>query len=264
MATGANIREDYDISESRSGSIRVSRLVLTGWGAAPSASAGLKAWSDQGRMWGVFTASTNDFSLRRRGPGIYAGTDEICSGTVTNGKVTLAADNTSGISGTCDVDNGTPGTNPTDDSTFDVVISYCDENDLKTYFTQVTSLLDSNGKWEGQLARFERLLIDAKRILNNWIIRDMRGRMEGHLDTYGRWPLANIVEPANLLDAQALIACHIAEMNRGPIDPSRVGASQYMKDAERAYKAAPIVFDWERDLVPDERNYSGSIRIYRT
>lgn len=266
MATGANIREDYSISEPRTGSARVSRLKLTGWGGTPSSTVGLKTWSDQGRMWGVISGT--DFSLRRRGPGVYVSGDEVCSGTISGGKVTLSADNTSGITGTCDVDNGTPGTNPTEDGTFDVIVGYdCDENDLRDMFTQANNLLVSNA-WEGStLTRFEPVLLKAKRILDDWLVRDMRGRMAGHEDAWGRWPLASIVEPGNLRDVQAAIACHLLEQNRSAIDPSyqvNAGrAAQLWKTANELFKSAQIAFDWERDLAPDVRNNAGNVRIYR-
>ena len=264
MATGANIDEEYSISDARSGSIRVSRLVLTGWGATPSASAGLKAWSDRGRVWGVFTyssANSGDFSLRRRGPGLYAATDEICSGTVADGKVTLTADNTSGITGTADVDDGTPGTNPQADATFDVILSYnCDENDIAVALDGASSFLDSNSKYQGQLTRFERLLLDSKRKVDQWLFKAYENRMR--YDAYGRPMLAHVVSQGALSRCQALMAAYQAQLSRiGLIEiPSSV--KQILTAAEAEFNDAHVAFDWERDLAADSQD-RGVNRVLR-
>ena len=264
MATGANISEDYSISDARTGSIRVSRLVLSGHGAAPSASAGLKAWSDHGRLWGVFTyasANSGNLSLLRRTAD--GGTDEVCSGTVANGKVELAADNTSGISGTADVDDGTPGTNPSADATFDVVVSYdCDEIDLFEELDAAESLLES-GTWQGAGTRFEKLLNKAKRKLDQWIIASHLPRIR--LDEYGRYLLAHLVNISDLTRCQALLAAHMATLGRaGFIDQAIDRAAFYLEAARDEFKTFTPVFDYERDGQPDNRALPGVIRLERS
>lgn len=260
MATFGNITEDYSISEARSGTIRVSRLVLTGWGAAPTSSVGVKTWSDQGRMWGVFTASTNDLSLRRRGPGMYVSGDEVCSGTVSAGKVTLAADNTSGISGTADIDAGVPGTNPTADALFDVIVSYADENDLIRAGRLATSLLNSGAYPSGASnTRFEVLLIDAKRKLDQWILARHSG--EVRYDDYGRPLLAHIVRPGDLARCQALIAIHMGYLGRGREFMQE--AEQFLALAREEFKSLTIQFDYDRDGVADYNVRGGVVKVYR-
>lgn len=262
MATGANISEDYSISDARSGAIRVSRLALTGWGAAPTSSAGIKAWSDGGRLWGVFTASTNDLSIRRRGPGVYAATDEVCNGVVSDGKVTLAADNTSGITGTADVDNGTPGTNPTEDSTFDIVVSYdCDEFNLFEELDAAESLLES-GTWQGAGTRFEKLLNKAKRKLDQWIVSSHLTRV--HTDEYGRYMLAHLVNLGDLTRCQALLAAYMATMGRaGFIDGAIDKSAFYLEQAQEEFRHFTPIFDYDRDLAPDDKGVPGVIRLER-
>lgn len=260
MATGANISEDYSISDARSGAIRVSRLALTGWGAAPTSSAGIKAWSDGGRMWGVFTASTNDFSLYRRST---AGSgDKVCSGTVSNGKVTLSAANTSGITGRADVDNGTPGTNPTEDSTFDVVASYdCDEINLFEELDAAESLLES-GTWQGAGTRFEKLLNKAKRKLDQWIISNHLTRVR--TDGYGRYMLAHLVNLGDLTRCQALLAAYMATLGRaGFVDQAIDRSAFYLEQAQEEFRHFTPIFDYDRDLTPDDKGVPGVIRLGR-
>lgn len=258
MTSMANISEAYSLSDCRSGRARVSRLVLTGWAATPTASAGLKAWSDDGRMWIVIAGT--DFSVRRRGPGVYAGTDEVCSGTISGGKVALAADNTSGITGSADVDNGTPGTNPDEDATLDVVVGYADENDLLRVERNAISLLNSGVYPSGGSAtRFEALLIDAKRKLDKWILAQAEGEIR--YDEWGRPLLAHIVRTGDFARCQALIAMHMATLGRGEEFADR--AVRYLELAREEFKGISIQFDYERDGKADQNLRSGMIKLYR-
>lgn len=256
MPTGAINSEDYSISDARTGSIRLSRLVLTGWGAAPTSSVGLFTWSDQGRMWGVYTASSADLSFYRRSTAGSA--DKVCSGTVSSGTVTLAQANSSGISGTADVDNGTPGTNPTEDSTFDVVVSYCDERELFTAHDAIESYLES-GSWQGEGTRFEALLIKAKRILDQWMVNQHNSLLV--IDKWQRYMLAHIVNQQDIARTQALVACHLAIMGRsGFIDGADLKAETYMNLARQAFKAFTPAIDYQRNMSRDYRvQYPGSI-----
>jgi hypothetical protein len=258
MATGAINGEIYSLSDARTGAILVSRLVLTGWGTAAST---LATWTDKGRLWGVFDSATNDFSLRRRPPGVYAGTDEVCSGTVSGGKVTLSADNSSGITGSADVDDGTPGTNPTEDSTFDVIVSYADENDLIVALDGASSFLDSNSKYQAQDVRFERLLKDAKRKLDSWLFKAYEHRLR--YDDYGRPLLAHISNVGDLARCHALIAAYMAQLSRaGQDEVFRTHALSLLKDAEREFEETHILFDYERDRSTDAQDL-GVNRVHR-
>lgn len=258
MTSIANISEAYSLSECRSGRARVSRLVLTGWAATPSASAGLKAWSDDGRVWIAITGT--DFSVRRRPPGLYVSTDEVCSGTISGGKVTLAADNTSGISGSADVDNGTPGTNPDEDATLDAVIGYADENDLARVDRLASSLLVS-GTYPGggSGTRFESLLLESKRKLDKWILAQAEGELR--YDEWGRPLLAHIVRTGDFARCQALIAMHIATLARGDEFSDR--ALAYLDLAREEFKNISIQFDYERDGIADQNLRSGMVKLYR-
>ena len=259
MATGANISEIHSISDARTGTIRVSRLALTGWAnAAPSASVGFKTWSDDGRMWAVYTSSTADLSFYRRST-VGSG-DKVCSGTVSSGKVTLSQANTSGFSGTADVDNGTPGTNPTADATFDVVVSYADENDLVRADRNVTSYLVSNlypGGASG--TRWESVLADAKRIVDADNLRMYEPRMR--YDTWGRPMLAHIVKVGDFAKAHAHRVLHICASNRGKVFYEE--AAFHDNEANKALARVGVDFDYERDLQPDNGESGNVAQLFR-
>lgn len=262
MATGANLGETYSISEPRTGSARVSRIVLTGHGAAPSAAAGLRTFSDDGRLWGRYTNSSTLLELFRR-PTMLSG-DRVAytSAVVSGGKATLVQDNSSGISGTCDIDNGTPGTNPTADSTFDLIVSYADEQDIFDELDAAESLLVA-GKWQGRGTRFEALLDKAKKELDAWIVHTFAPRLK--LDDWGRWRLANLVNQRDLARIHALIACHMAVTGRsGFADGALDKAAFYLDLARQSFKTFNPVFDYERDLTPNDRAVPGVITVRRS
>ena len=260
MTVGNVNSEVYSISDARTGAIRVSRLTLTGWGAAPTASAGLFTFSDQGRLWGVFTQSSGDLSLYRRSTA--DADDKVCSGTVSAGKVTLAAANTSGVTGTSDVDDGTPGTNPAADSTFDVVVSYADEKSLASVLNGAESLLTS-ATWQGEGSRFEKLLEESKRELDKWLVSSFSPRLK--LDTWGRYMLAHIVNHADLKRVHALLSASFAVLGRsGFIDQAEDKSAFYMQQAREAFKTFGPIIDYERDLSPDNRKTPGVVRFWRS
>lgn len=258
MASFANKAETFNISDCRTGRARVSRLALAGLFTSASQ---LATWTDAGRLWIDITGT--DFSVRRRGPGVYAGTDEVCSGTISGGKVTLAADNTSGITGTADVDNGTPGTNPDDDATLDVVVSYADENDLLRVDRNITSLLVSSVYPSGAASsRFEALLIESRQMLDRWI----QAKCEGELryDEWGRPLLAHLIQIGDLARCHALLAAHIAALGRGVLgEQAALAAQTYMDAARQEFKNLTLRFDYERDGSPDARIMGSTIKLYR-
>lgn len=262
MATGANTAELHCISAARTGRIRVSRLALTGWAnAVPSASAGFKSWSDDGRLWGVYTSSTGDFSLYRRPTA--GSSDKVCSGTVASGKVTLAQANSSGHSGSADVDNGTPGTNPDGDATFDVVVCYADENDLLKIDRNVDKLLAS-GVFPGGSAgtRFEALLAESKRMLDRWLLERLGNGLPA--DEWGRPLLANLVRTGDYARCHALLALHCATLGRGVLGAEAALLAQtYMDLARGEFKGLTLQIDAGRDTVADSNHLGWAARLIR-
>lgn len=261
MTTGANIRETVSISTARSGTMRLARINLTGWGdiAVPPA---LEQFSDHGRLWVQFDQATPDLRLYRRSTMLSG--DLVASGTPSAGLCTLTEDNSSGISGTLEVDNGTPGTLPTADATMDIIISYASEYDILSIQAQAEQLLDTTtSDWQGQGNRFERLLDEAKVKLDRWIIKEYNLKL--CRDDWGRWALAHIVNQFDLKRTQALIALHIATLNRAGVDPDRMDqANNFLALAKDEFRDISIEFDNERDLQPDATTRAGVVRIVRS
>jgi hypothetical protein len=194
---------------------------------------------------------------------VYAGTDEVCSGTISGGKVTLSADNASGITGSADVDNGTPGTNPDEDATLDVVLSYADENDLVRMDRNITSLLVSGVYPSGGAStRFEALLAEAKRMLDRWLLSRVAGNVR--YDEWGRALLGHLVNTGDFARCHALLALHIATLARGVMGADAAeAAARYLDLAEAEFKRLPLRFDYERDAVTDRIIAASHVRLVR-
>lgn len=217
---------DYPV-RTITGDAVIDRLVLTGWGTVTSSVTSLSTWTDNGRLWWSYVASTGVITFYRRNSTTIA-TDAVCSGTVgATGLVTLTASNTSGITGTAEVTDGdyTAGAlvAPTEDSTGDVIISYCDENDLIDAAIGVPNVLDSNSKWFGQLVRFEALLLRQRISFDNLVKNSLRG--VASTDARGDVVLCDIRNPRQL--AQAFATYCIAELmeNRQGVVPERMAAT---------------------------------------
>lgn len=260
MTTGAAISEVHSISDARTGVIRVSRLALTGWAnATPTSSVGFKAWSDEGRMWGVYTSSTSTLGLYRRSTA--GASDLVVSGTVTNGKAALNNDpNNSGISGTADVDNGTPGTNPEGDATFDVVVSYADETDLIRADRNANSHLAS-GLYPGGATgtRWESILAEAKMSIDADLLRMLEPRLK--YDTWGRPMLAHLVRIGDLARAHAHRVMQKASANRGRAFYEE--ADYHERQVKQELARLTVQFDYERDLAVDDQSNANVVRLFR-
>jgi len=263
MTTGANIRETVSISTPRTGSMRLARIALTGWGDAATPPT-LETFSDHGRLWVKYTTATATLEMFRRSTMLSGDRVAYTSTAAADGLAVLVEDNSSGISGTCEVDNGTPGTLPTADVTMDIIISYASEYDLRSIQAQVAQLLDSTtSDWQAQGNRFERLLNEAKIIVDRWIIKEQLGKL--CKDTWSRLALAHIVNQYDLRRTQALVALHIATLNRAGVDPDRMDqANNFLALAKNEFRDISLVFDNERDLSPDDATRAGVVRIVRS
>lgn len=260
MAVGANISEDYSISDARTGVVRVSRLRLTGWGDAPTASAGLLSFSDQGRLWFKYTLATTLLEVFRRST-MLAGDLVANDAAVADGKATLVEQSSSGLTGTLDIDNGTPGTNPAVDATLDAVVSYCDEKELATVLDGLDGYLKS-GKWNGEDVRFEALLKRAKRKVDKWIVENHDPRMR--VDTWGRVTTAHLVNQMDFARCQALVAASFAtEQRSGFVEGNQDTADRLLTKAADEFADINPVWDYERDLSPDNRTVPGLTTVRR-
>lgn len=261
MSSYANVSTDYSIGRPITGDMVLSDLALTGWGAVTANVPSLFTWTNRGRLWAVFTASTGDLSLYRH-PAAASG-DKVCGGTVTSGAVTLSAANTSGITGTAKVTNGTAGTNPEQDSTGTVVISYAHELDLAdAYGIGLDNELDGSSKYRGRDTRFEAVLKTAK--------RDIDAKLREYLapnlpSSTSRLPdLSAISDPRqdNLVRAHAMIGAAIICELRGPLDPAFYNMGKDLR--RRAYEvlqSRKVMLDSDADSVIDAKPSISSAEV---
>lgn len=250
------ISEGYAI-RTISGDGAMRRLTLSGWGATATA---LATYTDRGRLWWKFTApGTLEFFKH---PSLAAG-HLVAHATITAGvSNAFTPDNSSGFSGACELDNGTAGTNPAEDSTGDVIVSYASENDLKLAMRGSPNYLDANSKFEGQDVRFEALLRESKIELDELIA----GRLATRLgrDSYGRRALASIADPRQIARIHALYTVYMMERYRVGNKSERREAAEFWKsEALTLLSGTEIALDDEADDEIDSENNVGSIRLER-
>jgi hypothetical protein len=259
VTTGAIKFEDYSILV-RSGDVVIKDLALTGWGAYASDTPALRTWADSGRMWGRITAA-DEFELFR--DDALGSSDRVCNGTISGGAVTLAQDNTSGISGSVNIPSHTSG----DIHLFDVVVSYADESDLLTVYPQVDKELDDNNKFEGQASRFEWLFRDVKRTMLDPFIW-ARIKDEVGTDKLGRPRLGYLSDPRQLSRVHALLCAarlverRISTLGQGQFETIE-GAKNLRKQAIEEFNNLPLGVDSNRDDILDGIAKPGSIVIRR-
>jgi len=224
---------DYPV-RTLSGDAVIDRLVLTGWGTVTTNVTSLFTWTDNGRLWWTYTASTRLITFYRRNSTTISG-DAVCSGTVsTAGLVTLTASNTSGITGTAEVTDGdfTAGAlvNPAEDSTGDCIVCYCDENDLIDAAIGVPNVLDSNSKYFGQLVRFEALLLRQRIAFDNYVANNLAG--VANYDNRNEVVLCDIKNPRQLAQPFATYCVAMLMEMRAGNDLVRLEAAE--KKRQRA------------------------------
>lgn len=224
----------------------LSRIVLAGWGAVASGVPALETFTDRGRLWWKFTASTNELEFFRR-PDMLAGDRVAYTDTAaSSGKATLVEDTSSGLSGTCDIDEGTAGTNPTADATGDLIVSYAHENDILDEFANADGFLDSNSKWYNQGTRFEALLRSAKRELDEALTEKLLEDLDR--DSKGRRILAAIADPRQLAGVHALWCAYKLDAHRAGNDRERADMAQWHLDrAQKMLRSMRIALDDDAD-----------------
>ena len=246
----ALFREDYSISPARTGDAVVSRLVLTGWSNAP-------AKLEDGRLYYTVTTAS---------PGVLdlyldeakAASDKVATGSIDNttDKVTLAAANASGITGSAIVVH-TVGT----EATGEIIVTYAFEDELRTYLKNVTALLDGSSQWEGGV-RFESALKIAKRKLDDSLLSRLN-RVLPHLAD-GRHDLSVIAAPGQLAEVHALMTVVILLRNAAASDPTKLDlASDYNKQAKSELDLLKIHLDVDNDDQVDASVYANVGTIIR-
>jgi hypothetical protein len=244
--------EDYSIGV-RDGDLVLAKLHVTGWGAAANT---VRTKTDRGRLWGRITTG-NVFELWST-PTFTDATKRVAfSGTIAAaGAITFAQDNSSGISGTADVDY-TLG----EEQLFDVVLTYADEEDLTRAYKAARSELDNSGNFEGQDDGFEAILKDTKRVLDKRLWeRYGPDAPDGvpvlEADEQGRPQLAAISDPRQLaaihanLTVAALLWRRAASDQEGALAAT---AGAYEKKAWRDFDIENVAFDLTRDKEIDTR-----------
>lgn len=256
---------DYPV-RTLTGDAVIDRLVLTGWGTVTSQVTSLFTWTDNGRLWWSYVASTRVITFYRRNSTTISG-DAVCSGTVSAaGLVTLTASNSSGITGTAEVTDGdfTAGAliAPTEDSTGDCIVSYCDENDLLDAALGVANILDSNSKYFGQLVRFEALLLRQRISFDGYVARKLADLATR--DDRDEIKLCDLKNPRQLAQAFAnYCVAEIIEIRAG-VDAQRIEAA--MRKRERAMDLLGSItfaldYDGERENQAEVNSSRG--RLYR-
>lgn len=264
--TQAYIHETHPVS-TRIGAVIVSRVSLLGWGALISSRPATQTITEAGRLWWRFTQSSDLFEVFRD-PNFGSG-DRMGFGTVAAGLVTLVADNSSGLTSPAapqqiHVTNGTQGTNPTEDGDGQIIVTFCDEDDLNSLYRDVANELDTGTlQWLGRGTRFEALIGDVQRDVINPMLRQL---MNPRLEVNS----ANVVQLTQISNPQQIkrvAARHcIAEIyeRRGAVDPDGLDSARKIRaEAHRALAGITIAIDYGSDGIIDNKQVGGVTRLER-
>lgn len=244
------------------GDLKLAKLTLAGWGAAAST---VRTKTDGGRLWGRITTG-NVFELWST-PTFTDATKRVAySGTIAAaGAITFAQDNTSGISGTANVEY-TLG----EEQLFDVVVTYASEEDVLMLYKGARSELDTDGKLDGLDAGLESLLKKTKRKLDSmlWFRYGPEGDEEALLeaDAMGRRDLSAIVAPRQLAETHAMMVVAELYQRRAAVEPesnfARM-ATDFARRAKQEFDILTVAFDLERDKEIDHEQGDGSYSLDR-
>ncbi len=243
----ALLDDPYTISPPRTGDAVISRLVLTGW------SNSLQTWSEDGRLY--WTVSTGNVLSLYRHPDKGSG-DRVCYGTVSSELVTLAQDNSSGISGTARVVH-TSGT----EATGEIIVSYATEQDLEAVLHSATSFLSSSN-WAGQ-TRFEEAFRSAKRELDRWLPSKLANSGALKQGT-NELDLSIVSKPRQLAEVHANLTAWKVLQRMASLDAEeREIADRFFKEAKRIFADVRLDVDYTKDNVVDAAPQGGFISLIR-
>lgn len=241
-------------SKTRTGNAKLSRTVLSGWGAVTATVPALVEFTDRGRLWWRYTQSTALLELFCR-PTFLSG-DLVASGTVTASKVTLAEGNSSGITGTVDVITAS------EDSTGDIIVSFAHENDIDDVFRNAANVLDDSGQWNGRGTRFEALL---SKVQADELLPALRQKMSSRLTrTSGVADINDIADPRQIASIHAKLVAAWLYDRRGSADSDGVAGAMGKKTRMDAYNllgATDIGIDYGQDADVDAESADGSVKV---
>jgi hypothetical protein len=242
----ALLDEPYTISPARTGDAIISKLVLTGWSAT------IQTWSDEGRLY--WSISTGNVLGCYRHPDKGSG-DRVCYGTISNDLVTLAQDNSSGISGTARVVH----TDATA-ATGEIIVSYANEPDLEAVLHSSTSFLSSS-QWAGQ-TRFEEAFRSGKRELDRWLPAKI-GNV-GTLKDSHEFDLSVVSKPRQLAEVHANLTAWKVLQRMASLDSEEQAiADRFFREAKRIYGDVRLDVDHEQDGTVDAAAHGGFITLVR-
>lgn len=237
----------YTISAARSGTATVKKLALTGW-------SNNSTWLEHGKLY--WKKTTGDELELYRDEDKAAG-DLVCSGAINaDGTVTLDEDNSSGISGSAFVSHTTG-----EESTGDIIVTYCYEDDLNTFERDLTDFLDTSSQFLGD-PRFEQPMRAAKHKIDEVL----KSRLEPYFRKKNNREvdLAAIAKPRQLAEAQALYAMYYIyiAVNNGD-EAIKDLAKDFRRDAEKAANIVQLELDFEGDDVLDAKPANSGGRLTR-
>jgi hypothetical protein len=234
---GASMSLSYDNSAITSsvphtGDALLGDIALTGW------SADIGAISQGGKLF--FKVTTGDVLE------LYsddARSNRVAYGSISSDAVTLAQDNSSGLSGSARVSH-TSGT----ESIGVIVLSYADETDLARVFHSPSGYLDSSNQWAGG-DRYEQAFLDAKVIMDEMIaarVNNLPVKANNTLDTTA------VVITRAFRTVHARLTAYVLEAWKGSIDVDQLGvADDHRRQAERLWKSTQVYLNTQSDNTAD-------------
>lgn len=236
----------HSIGRAKTGDARLYDLSLTGWSNALLS-------KTQGGV--IFWTLTSADHLRFFGSDAKGASDELCSGDVSSGLCTLAADNTSGISGSCAVAH-TSGT----ESTGRIIVSYAEESDMTQVMYDWAGYCTANN-WVGGGTRLERAFLKAKRELDSWV---RNSAVSVYRNSAMQPDLADLANPRQLAEAHAFLTAYNMERLKGSVDlEARDIADNHYRDAERAFRQVALEWDFDDNNTVDYESSGSGIKLVR-
>ncbi len=266
MSVGSVGKETYS-HRKLSGSVLVSKIVLTGWGATGTR---LLDITDGGRLWGTTDGVTIELHKAINDDGSFSAAEEVASSAVidSEGNATLTEENGSGLSGTINVAGV---------GTFDIIIAHCDELDIIDFAPggQENFLGTIIEKERAKAGRFEEVIRETKREIDRWLIRDLNttvgkftdddGRAVDDpfpIDARGRSELAVLASPEQLREVQIWLTLRfMARKLIGRFESASDMIDQFTKAAADTYASLRLLVDVEGDRIVEEaRKPRGGVR----
>lgn len=226
----------YTISAPRTGTTKIKDLSLSGW-------SNNSTWLEHGRLYWKKTTGDDLEFYRDEG---YASGDKIVSGSINaDGSVDLSTDpNGSGISGSAFVDHDTG-----EESTGEIIVTYCYEDDLKTLERDLLDFLDESNQFLGA-TRFEQSLRAGKSAIDRQLRVSLKEKFRRK--NSNEVDLAGVAKPRQLAEAHARYTLYyiFLAVNNGD-EQLMTLAELHRKEANKALDVSGLEIDYNNDDVID-------------